>query len=68
MDVSQNHTPPLSRSMDAPLDPQVDAEAEPTLLGRLNERTLEVVRERPIVCMVGALTVGFVVGKIASRY
>jgi hypothetical protein len=66
MDLSQNHSPPLSPSMDAPLDSQADA--EPTLIGRVNERTLELVRERPIACMVGALTVGFIVGKIASRY
>lgn len=66
MDVHQNHSPSVAESMQAHMEPQ--GVTEPTLMGRLNERTQELVRERPVICLVGALTVGFVVGKIAARY
>ncbi len=31
------------------------------------ETASEFVRERPIVCLVGALALGYVIGKIVSR-
>lgn len=34
----------------------------------LNDRALAFVRERPAACLVGAVALGFIVGKIASRY
>ena len=37
-------------------------------LARANERALEFARERPLTCLAGALTLGFVGGKIAARY
>lgn len=37
-------------------------------LERLNERVMAFARERPVTCIVGALALGFVVGKIAARY
>ena len=43
------------------------AEARQTLT-RVNERALAFARERPVTCLVGALALGFVVGKIAARY
>lgn len=41
-------------------------EAQNKLLA-LNERTVAFVREHPIVCVVGAMSLGFIVGKIAAR-
>lgn len=64
MDPSQNHNPSVAESMQA----RPHHANELTLFDRLNEKTLEVVRERPILCLMGALTFGFVVGKIAARY
>ena len=37
-------------------------------LTRLNERALAFVRERPGTCVIGAVALGFLVGKIAARY
>ena len=56
--------------------PQVELESQvvPALqeslqsLARLNERTLTYIRERPLTCIVGAVALGYVVGKMASRY
>jgi hypothetical protein len=42
------------------------AEAEQRLI-RLQEGALAFVRARPIPCVVGALALGFLVGKIAAR-
>lgn len=33
----------------------------------LNERALDFIRERPVVALLGAVALGFIVGKIASR-
>ena len=33
----------------------------------LNRRAVEFVRENPAVCMLGALGIGYLVGKMASR-
>jgi hypothetical protein len=55
-----------SASTDEAFAPQVDA-----LIGgiaRLNTAALEVIRERPVACLVGAVTLGFLVGKIAARH
>jgi hypothetical protein len=37
-------------------------------LVHLNERAMAFAREKPIPCLVGAVALGFIVGKIASRY
>lgn len=37
-------------------------------LSRLNEGALAFARERPGACVIGAVCLGFIVGKIASRY
>jgi hypothetical protein len=37
-------------------------------LVRLNDRALAFARERPATCILGAVALGFVVGKIAARY
>lgn len=37
-------------------------------LARLNDRALAFARERPGTCVLGAVALGFIVGKIAARY
>lgn len=70
MNTNHNHSPSVAESMEAHMGagPTDVVEVGSTFVGRLNERTLEVVRERPILCLMGALAAGFVVGKIAARY
>lgn len=69
MTTPQNHSPSVAESMEAQMGLPTDvSQVESTIIGRLNDRTLEVVRARPILCMMGALAAGFVVGKIAARY
>ena len=41
-----------------------DAEAQ---LQNVNEKVKSFIRENPGTCLLGALAVGFVVGKLASR-
>ncbi|MCL2625321.1 MAG: hypothetical protein FWD46_00695 [Cystobacterineae bacterium] len=36
-------------------------------LSELNERVKTRVKQNPIVCLTGALLVGFVIGKLVSR-
>lgn len=36
-------------------------------LADFNERALAFARERPVACLVGAVAVGFLVGKLASK-
>jgi hypothetical protein len=36
-------------------------------LGDLNNKVVKFIREHPGTCLLGALAVGFVVGRIASR-
>ncbi len=47
------------------LHPHVD-EAQRSL-SDLNTRITKFIRERPGACLLGALAVGFVIGRIASR-
>lgn len=65
MEAPHVHSPSVAESMESHMEPL--PLQDPTALGRLNERALDLVRERPIACLVGALAFGFVVGKLASR-
>jgi len=47
------------------LQPQID-EARQSL-NDLNSRVIRFIRRRPGACLLGALTVGIVMGRIASR-
>jgi len=47
------------------IQPQID-EARRSL-SDLNTRITDFIRERPGACLLGALAVGFVIGRIASR-
>mgnify|MGYP001550303814 CR=1 FL=1 len=66
MDTTLPPPAALGQDVDAPVTPEG---VEPLVsLNRLNERALTFIRDRPVTCLVGALALGFVVGKIASRY
>jgi ElaB/YqjD/DUF883 family membrane-anchored ribosome-binding protein len=54
-----------AREVQEKLSPQLD-EAKKNL-SDFNTRLASFVRERPGVCLVGALAFGFIVGRIASR-
>ncbi|HEX4802646.1 MAG TPA: hypothetical protein VFV14_03990 [Myxococcaceae bacterium] len=54
-----------AREIQERLAPQIE-EAKRGL-SDLNTRIKSFVRERPGVCLLGALALGFVVGRIASR-
>lgn len=38
-----------------------------TNLAAVDRRAVAFIRERPVTCIVGALALGFVVGKLAAR-
>jgi ElaB/YqjD/DUF883 family membrane-anchored ribosome-binding protein len=56
----------LAEDLESHMAPRIQEATEN--LVRLNERALAFVRERPLTCIVGAVALGFVVGKIAARY
>lgn len=66
MENSETTSAPLSGELGSELAPKIEEALQN--LSRLNERALVFARERPGVCLVGALALGFVVGKIAARY
>jgi hypothetical protein len=47
------------------LGPNVDDARES--LGELNRRVATFIREQPGTCLLGALALGFIIGRIASR-
>jgi hypothetical protein len=55
-----------AREVQEKLGPQLD-EAKKNL-SDFNSRFTSFVRERPGVCLLGALAFGFIVGRIASRH
>jgi hypothetical protein len=66
MNTSQETTLPPPQEQEIQFASQIQEAQEN--LNRLNEATLAFIRDRPIVCVLGAMTLGFVVGKIAARY
>lgn len=65
MDTSTQQLQDKAREMQARLAPQLE-EARQNL-SDLNVRLQSFIRERPGTCLVGAVAIGFLVGKIASR-
>ncbi len=57
---------PLAEAYESEIAPKLEMARQN--LARLNERALTIARERPVTCLVGALALGFVVGKIAARF
>ena len=43
------------------------AEQARVALEQVQEQTASFIRERPLLCLAGALAIGYVVGKIVSR-
>jgi hypothetical protein len=64
MQPTEQTAEPL-RSLQESFGPQIE-EARRNL-GDLNTKVVKFIREHPGTCLLGALAVGFVVGRIASR-
>lgn len=62
MEIPVPDSSPLQPEL-APAVVQALAKAE-----QLNDQALAFVRAHPVPCIVGAVALGFVVGKIAARY
>jgi ElaB/YqjD/DUF883 family membrane-anchored ribosome-binding protein len=37
-------------------------------VARVNDTVLAFVRARPVTCVVGAVALGFIIGKLAARF
>ena len=46
---------------------EAQIQAAKDAMGDFNEKALHFIKERPGLCLVGAVAVGFVVGRIVSR-
>lgn len=63
-----------SQSPDQPFAADLESQVAPALqeslqhLAALNERALAYIRARPLTCIAGAVALGYVVGKSATRY
>jgi ElaB/YqjD/DUF883 family membrane-anchored ribosome-binding protein len=65
MEVTPQQLQDKARELQARVGPQLE-EARQNLID-LNQRVVRYVRERPGTCLIAAIAVGFVVGRIASR-
>lgn len=66
MEASQTgHRSNLMNGIDDTITPALDAAKDQ--LADFNERALAFARERPVACLVGAVAVGFIFGKLASK-
>lgn len=65
METSPQQLQDRARELQARMAPQIE-EARRNLQD-LNQRAQTFIRERPGTCLIGALAVGFLIGKIASR-
>lgn len=54
-----------ARELQERIGPQIDQARQN--LSQLNVRVTSFIKENPGTCLLGALAIGFVVGKIASR-
>ena len=66
MDTTHNSVDPPQATTESPLLISVQEAQEN--VARLNENALAFVRARPVACVVGAVALGFIIGKIAARY
>ncbi|HEX8824402.1 MAG TPA: hypothetical protein VF794_31055 [Archangium sp.] len=65
MDVNPQHLQDKARQFQENMVPQIE-EARRNLED-LNTRVVSFVRANPGTCLLGAVAVGFIVGRIASR-
>ncbi len=56
----ENHQRPFDQ-----MSPHMQEAEE--VLGDINTRALAFIRARPGACVLGAITLGFLIGKLASR-
>lgn len=54
-----------ARQLQERMGPEIDQAREN--LTELNERVVGFIKQNPGTCLLGALAVGFIVGRIASR-
>ena len=64
--TADNAADPTSGDYESQVAPKLQVALDN--LNRLNERALTLIRERPITAVIGAMALGFIVGKIAARY
>lgn len=65
METTPEQLQERARELQARIAPQID-EARRNLVD-LNQRVVGFIRQNPGTCLLGAVAVGFLVGKIASR-
>ena len=63
--TSPSPTTPENHALADGLVPTLDAARDS--LANFNQRALALARQHPVAFLVGALTAGFVLGKLASR-
>lgn len=66
MPATEHPAEQMLHSVEERVMPQLEMARE--RLEDLNTQIVTFVRERPGTCLVGALAVGFVVGKLAARW
>lgn len=65
MEMNPQQIQDRARELQERLVPQID-EARRNLVD-LNDRVVSFIRANPGTCLVGAVAVGFLIGKLASR-
>lgn len=65
MEANPQQLQEKARELQDRIAPQID-EARRNLVD-LNQRVVSFIKENPGTCLVGAVAVGFLVGKLASR-
>lgn len=65
MEMNQEQLQDRARELQERFGPQIDQARQN--LTDLNRRVTSFIKENPGTCLLGALALGFVVGKLASR-
>ena len=65
MEMNPQQIQDRARELQERIVPQID-EARRNLVD-LNTRTISFIRANPGTCLIGAVAVGFLIGKLASR-
>lgn len=65
MDMNARQVEEQARMLQERLAPQIDQARQN--LTDLNRKVVSFVRENPGTCLIGAVALGFIVGKLAAR-
>ena len=65
MEANPQQIEDKARELQAKLAPQLEQARE--TLSNFNSRAKAFIRERPGTCLLGALAIGYLVGRLASR-